>query len=489
MTRSLNQAFLRAFSKDGSTAATSDKMVAESRKELSPVVRREEVSEASGAHVRLDAGSGQNEVYGPPRTADLPRAAEVPAPHFTPSDDSDDTSASGESAVDREAHETWILGDVAPQPFMLDTEPLWVIPVSEPLVEWPVHAELPAPEWIGPDPDYAPDRDDSADESVREDEIHESARWEDAETTRAEETSCGMAGMEQPSEASAEADVLARAEACDELPLEVESALSEEELQALAPPSPADDEEELTDGSDHQEAECSEEEEEGFAGAWEVDHLGWTTVCLQLYEGESVSFRQAGQQLFSASAEGLRVLAVTSAYRGEGRTTLSLLLARAAASAGVRVAVMDADLDNPQLAWNARVQPASDWRRVLLDRSPLEEAAIYAVDERMTLFPLETQSRGEPLRLSDPRVTKLVHDIASRFDLLIIDMGPIAHGDRRLFAAGKVCPVDAAVVVRDVRSTTEEQTQTIVQRLVDMGVEAVGIAENFARDLEESVSY
>ena len=220
----------------------------------------------------------------------------------------------------------------------------------------------------------------------------------------------------------------------------------------------------------------------GFESAWEVDHVGWTSVCRELYESEAHPFAQAGQQLFTATAEGLRVLAITSAYRGEGRTTLALLLARSAAEAGVRVAVMDADLDNPQLALNARLQPVSDWRRALDDEVPLEEAAIHAVEERMTLFPLEPQSRGEPLRLSDPRVTKLIHGIASRFDLLIIDMGPIANDDRRLFAGGKVCPLDAAVVVRDLRYTTDDQAMSVVQRLSDLGVEAVGIAENFVRE-------
>jgi Mrp family chromosome partitioning ATPase len=466
MTKSLNQAFLRAFSKDDRMGGALGKVSAEvhpSTGNTPDPEKRVDSAAAATGQIRVDAGSdvGQRMARPGSEMLDSPRAGEVPAPHF-------ETLGDARLECDRpelDTRETWILGELPSQSPWLDSTPLLVIPPSE--------EEL--------------DRDHAT-------------------------------------------SALCCPEASEELVLSNERELSEEELRALAPPFPTVDAREpsaqrglpgddlqssvspagtVVDGEDSLEPEASEEEPpssaptagtvvecdpshevegmEGFAGAWEVDHLGWTTVCRELYEGESLPFIQAGQQLFTAAAEGLRVLAITSAYRGEGRTTLSLLLARSAAAAGVRVAVMDADLDNPQLAWNARLQPASDWRRVLEDRSPLEEAAIHAVEERLTLFPLETQSRGEPLRLSDPRVTKLVHDIASRFDLLIIDMGPIANDDRRLFAAGKVCPIDAAVVVRDLRSTTDEQTLAVVRRLTDLGVEAVGIAENFSRDVAETL--
>ena len=84
--------------------------------------------------------------------------------------------------------------------------------------------------------------------------------------------------------------------------------------------------------------------------AWEVDRFRWPEICRQLYAAEQSYFEHAGEKLLEASRDGLRVLAVSSSQRGEGRTTLALLLARAAAAAGARVALLEADTHAPRIA-------------------------------------------------------------------------------------------------------------------------------------------
>jgi hypothetical protein len=60
-------------------------------------------------------------------------------------------------------------------------------------------------------------------------------------------------------------------------------------------------------------------------------------------------------------------------------------------------------------------------------------------------------------------------------------MGPVGSSERRMFEAGVRCPVDAAIVVRDLRVTGEESEYAIGARLRAAGVKSVGIVENFAR--------
>jgi Mrp family chromosome partitioning ATPase len=58
-------------------------------------------------------------------------------------------------------------------------------------------------------------------------------------------------------------------------------------------------------------------------------------------------------------------------------------------------------------------------------------------------------------------------------------MYPIDVHASPMFNACDACPVDMAVVVRDSRSTDQQQTVQAVQRIRKSGVKAVGIAENF----------
>ena len=76
---------------------------------------------------------------------------------------------------------------------------------------------------------------------------------------------------------------------------------------------------------------------------------------------------------------------------------------------------------------------------------------------------------------------------AATFELLILDLGPVGPGEEIAFPLGEKCPVDAAIVVRDIRFATLAESEAIGHGLSDAGVEAVGIAENFV--VEEEPQY
>ncbi len=71
-----------------------------------------------------------------------------------------------------------------------------------------------------------------------------------------------------------------------------------------------------------------------FAPAWEVDAFRWPSLCQELDQQTQGRLTQSGEELCLATREGLRVVAVTSSQREEGRSTLALSLARSAARAG-----------------------------------------------------------------------------------------------------------------------------------------------------------
>jgi Mrp family chromosome partitioning ATPase len=219
-----------------------------------------------------------------------------------------------------------------------------------------------------------------------------------------------------------------------------------------------------------------------FQAAWEVDEFNWTADCEALCQRLGGACTEAGSQLKSATREGLRVLAISSAHRGEGRTSTALLLARAAASAGVRVALFDADLENPQVAEQLQIVLESDWLTSLRGSLPLEEAAVTSLADQLVVFPLRAEAREKIVRLNEPQITALLAGLTERFELVIVDLGPFSHDERRLFPAGPTGLIDAAIVVRDVRTTSADEADQVARAWRGRGVAAVGIAENYVRD-------
>jgi Mrp family chromosome partitioning ATPase len=217
---------------------------------------------------------------------------------------------------------------------------------------------------------------------------------------------------------------------------------------------------------------------------WEVDRFHWPRTCEKLLADEHGYLSRAGDKLLAAVQDGLKVLAITGTRRGEGRTTLSLCLARAAAKAGIQTAVMDADFARPNLASKIGLEIAFGWQDAALGRIPLSEAAVKSLADNITLMPLESSAATRALSLADPRVTATIRAAAATFELLILDLGPLGAGEPIAFPLGEACPLDAAIVVRDLRFTTATESEAIGHRLQDAGIEAVGIAENFVIDEE-----
>lgn len=212
---------------------------------------------------------------------------------------------------------------------------------------------------------------------------------------------------------------------------------------------------------------------------WEVDRFHWPRTCQKLLADEDGSLAEAGEKLVAAVRDGMRVLAITGTRRGEGRSTLALCLARVAAGAGLNVVLMDGDFARPQLASKLGLQVACGWQDAALGTIPLSETAILSREDALTLMPLTSGPATRSLSLADPRVTATLRAAAATFELVVLDLGPIAPGEMLALPPGEPCPLDAAIVVRDTRLTDLAESQAVGRMLQAAGIDAVGIAENF----------
>lgn len=217
-----------------------------------------------------------------------------------------------------------------------------------------------------------------------------------------------------------------------------------------------------------------------FAPLWEVDNFHWPAVCERLLAGEQSYFAQSGEKLKGAVQDGLRVLAVAATRRGDGSTTLALCLARSAAAAGLNVALVDADIARPELADCLGLEVECGWQTVAAGKAPLADAAIRSLEDRLTVFPIKADEKHK-LTLADPRAGELLRNVASHFDLVLVDMGHVTGGTGPLLPPMTPAPIGAAVVVRDARSVTESSARIVGLKLHAAGIEAVGLAENFGQ--------
>jgi len=217
-----------------------------------------------------------------------------------------------------------------------------------------------------------------------------------------------------------------------------------------------------------------------FAPAWEVDAFRWPDLCAQLDEASGRKLTQSGVELGVAVRDGLQVIAVTSHGRQEGRTTVALSLARAAATAGCRVALLDADCVKPQLARRLGLDSPCDWQQVRRQYQPLGEAAVASLDDRVTLLPLAVADCGLSGWLDDPTLCDVVRELKQSFDLVIIDAQPVTECGPRVAPSVGAGEVDMVLMVRNVHTTPTDACLAGVARLRETGVRAVGIVENFA---------
>jgi len=215
------------------------------------------------------------------------------------------------------------------------------------------------------------------------------------------------------------------------------------------------------------------------AAFWEVDRYLYPVLSDRLLSRYEY-FTHAGDKLKQAAQAGLKVLGITGVGRDEGRSTLAICLARAAARSGLKVALIDCDFQRPQLAQLIGLDVASGWESVALGEIGVAEVAIRSLDDGILLLPLLDEAKTNSLSLNDDRVTRILAQARQTHDVVILDAGPLDAQVTTNPEPSHASPLDAAIVVWDRRRRKLDEAQAVAQWLSAAGVEAVGIAENFA---------
>lgn len=191
------------------------------------------------------------------------------------------------------------------------------------------------------------------------------------------------------------------------------------------------------------------------------------------------AFAEAFRNLRASIAfavEAPRIIAVTSALPGEGKTTTALCLARSMAhenGTGRSDAILLVDCDVRRRGvsrWINGAHPAG-LLEVLRGEARLEDAIVTDARSGLSVLPLSASGAEDHALLTGPAMDALLASAAQTYDAVILDTAPVLPmaDARRL-----LCKADAAVIVARWRRTPEAAIRSLLRMLPDDAVPLAG---------------
>jgi capsular exopolysaccharide synthesis family protein len=200
-------------------------------------------------------------------------------------------------------------------------------------------------------------------------------------------------------------------------------------------------------------------------------------------ERDSLIFSEA-MQLVGASLSGplnhgSRSLLVTSAVPREGKTAVTVQLARVLSQYGHRVIVVDANLRKPEVAQRLDLSQQEGLATALArQQNPVD----YIVETPSFAVIPGGQSPPNPVELlSLPGMASLIQQLQNRYDVVLVDAAP-AIGFAEVRALANL--VSGAILVVKGVSTSIDLVSKGQEELEAAGVPLVGAVINFAPDEE-----
>lgn len=208
------------------------------------------------------------------------------------------------------------------------------------------------------------------------------------------------------------------------------------------------------------------------------------------YGGTERTMRNAAQTLlanirFASVDDPVRTLVVTSSVPNEGKTTVSLELARAVASSGSTVLLVECDMRRRSMAATIGVHPQRGLYSVLSGASDLASTAV-SIDKNFWFLDVEPHIPNPPDIIASKRFKNFVEDVRQRFNYVIFDTPPLAAF---VDAAVLSSIVDGTVMVVRERYTKRSEVQDAYAQLQNAGANVVGVCMNHCEEERSDYYY
>jgi capsular exopolysaccharide synthesis family protein len=222
----------------------------------------------------------------------------------------------------------------------------------------------------------------------------------------------------------------------------------------------------------------------------DTPHLASLPLLSSVAEGEGVppvefvaakplssfaeSFRALRASLrYAKVGSAVKVIVLTSALPGEGKTTTSVCLGRSAALAGDRVVIVDCDLRRRNINKLIGTNTETGLLEVLSGQAKLQEALLQDRDSGAYILPLAQSSFTPKDVFGTVAMDNLLQTLREHFDLVILDTAPtLAVADTRVLAA----KADAVVFLARWRRTPQKAIEASLKQLAASGAYIAGVA-------------
>ncbi len=199
---------------------------------------------------------------------------------------------------------------------------------------------------------------------------------------------------------------------------------------------------------------------------------GAIVTLTQPFSPAAEAFRHLHANLTTGSGEPPQVVLVGGPEIGSGKSVIATNLAVAAAQAGRRVLLVDADLRNPSVA---ALLGLGD--RPALGEGPEGSNLVYwstAVPSLFAMTPRETAERPDQM-WAPHQIGGLLANLRSAFDLILIDAAPaLVSADMALLAPH----TDAALLVAEAGTTDLDALAQVATELTGVGLRRIGAVLN-----------
>jgi succinoglycan biosynthesis transport protein ExoP len=170
-----------------------------------------------------------------------------------------------------------------------------------------------------------------------------------------------------------------------------------------------------------------------------------------------------------------RVIQVTSALPGEGKTTIAVSLAISAAFAGLKVVLVDADLRHPATSRFFKLERENGLVDLLTGIGTADNALRFHKDLKLSIIPAGSKSLNPPDVLGSERMKALISYLKETFDYVVVDTPPVGPVIDAVILAGLA---DKTILVVEWASTARELVETSVKQ-VSAQKRVAGVVFNF----------
>lgn len=179
---------------------------------------------------------------------------------------------------------------------------------------------------------------------------------------------------------------------------------------------------------------------------------------------------------FMSVDDPIRSIVITSSIPNEGKSTVAVALARAIATSGMRVLLVECDMCNRTLAGMLNVRSTSGLYAVLAEEVSIQQALVSTTTENMFLLDAEPHIPNPADILASKRFAQLSAKLEDMFDYVVYDTPPVGTF---VDAAIVSTIVDATALVVRENFTKRQAVMQAYDQLEKAGAHIIGAVMNF----------